>query len=115
MKRAPHSPPLWRLHDRTRLIHALVSSYLRENSLCFSTSFRAASCYRVKPLTKGKRAAASRGRRLESERQAIHAIAQAGRLWPIVEDMAEMALASMAGHGSAGHAPRMVQVLVDCL
>src|ERR1700679_4221690 len=105
MKRAPHNPPLWRLHDRTRLIHALVSSYLRENSLCFSTSFRAASCYRVKPLTKGKRAAASRGRRLESERQAIHAIAQACRLGSVVENMAQMAVAPVACHSRAGHAP----------
>src|SRR5205085_9595111 len=34
--------------------------------------------------------------RAEPKRQPVHAIAQAGRLWPVREDMAEMAAAAAA-------------------
>src|SRR5580704_10667676 len=55
-----------------------------------------------------------RGRR-EFERHAVHAIAQAGRLRPVVEDVAEMAAAAMARYRRARHAERTVGGLVDGL
>src|SRR5579864_349987 len=53
-----------------------------------------------------------RGRR-EFERHAVHAIAQARRFRPVVEDVAEMAAAAMARYRGAGHAERAVGGLVD--
>src|ERR1700685_311073 len=53
--------------------------------------------------------------RHEFERHAVHAIAQAGRLRPVVEDMAEMAAAAMARHRRARHAERAIGGLVDGL
>src|SRR5262245_39796569 len=41
---------------------------------------------------------------MEHQRIAIHAIAQARRLWPIIKDMAEMAAAAAAMHLGPGHA-----------
>src|SRR5581483_4902228 len=44
----------------------------------------------------------------EAERNAIHAVAEPGRLRPVVEDMAEMSLAEAARHLGAGHAEAVV-------
>ena len=58
------------------------------------------------------RLSASGGRRLEGQRHAVHAIAQARRLWSVIEDVAKMPVASMAAHGRAAHAQRLVRVAV---
>src|SRR5262249_5600094 len=50
-------------------------------------------------------------RRRKLERGAIHAVAQAGRLGPIGEDVAEMGLAGGATHLGATHQPRAVVML----
>jgi hypothetical protein len=41
--------------------------------------------------------------RLEAQRQAIHAVAQASGLRAIIEDVTQVALAALAPHLSAGH------------
>src|SRR6185437_3712759 len=46
---------------------------------------------------------ASGRRRLEGQREAVHAIAQAGRLGAVVKDMAEMAVAPVAGNRRSHH------------
>ena len=46
----------------------------------------------------------SGGGGLERQRDAVHAIAQAGRLRPVVEDVAEMAAAAAAMDRGADHA-----------
>src|SRR5690349_15581540 len=55
----------------------------------------------------------SRGTRRELEGQPVHAIAQAGRLWPVVENVAQVATATVAQHLGAPHAQREVTLLVD--
>jgi hypothetical protein len=59
-------------------------------------------------------ASPGRGRR-EFQRHAVHAIAQAGRLRAVVEDVAEMAAAAMARDRSPRHAERAVGRFVDRL
>src|SRR5579862_3916490 len=49
----------------------------------------------------------------ELHRHAVHAIAQAGRLRPVVEDMAEMAGAARAVDLGAGHQQAPVTSLAD--
>src|SRR5262249_14129085 len=50
------------------------------------------------------RSARLRPRRMEDQRKTVHAIAQAGRLRAVVEDVAEVAAAAAAMHFGAGHA-----------
>src|SRR5689334_16037926 len=57
-----------------------------------------AGCFRPAP------SARLRPRRMEHQREAVHAIAQAGRLRAVVEDVAEMAAAAAAMHLGAQHA-----------
>src|SRR5215831_8527036 len=52
--------------------------------------------------------ACRRVRRVKHQRVAVHAIAQAGRLRSVVEDVAEMAAAAAAMHLRACHAKRPV-------
>ena len=47
-------------------------------------------------------------KRLERHGHAVHAVAQAGRLRAVIEDVAEMAAAAAAMHGRAHHAERRV-------
>src|SRR5579872_5942417 len=58
------------------------------------------------PLSGGRR-------RLEGQREAVHAIAQACRLGSIIEDMAEMAVAAPATYRGADHAEGTVLVGAD--
>src|SRR5258707_10610545 len=52
---------------------------------------------------------ARRGRRgMKHQRKAVHAVAQAGRLRPVVEHMTEMTAATAAVHLGAQHAERPV-------
>src|SRR5579862_9164316 len=67
------------------------------------------------PLNPGYFSARPGRARREFERHAVHAVAQAGRLRPVVEDVAEMAAAAMARHRRARHAERAVGGLVDGL
>src|SRR5690606_20537486 len=52
---------------------------------------------------------AGRSLRLELERHAVHAVALAGRLRAVVEDMAEMAAAARAMHLGADHAEAVIR------
>src|SRR5579871_5987716 len=45
-----------------------------------------------------------RRRRVEHQREAVHAVAQAGRLGAVIEDVAEMAAATAAVHLGTDHA-----------
>ena len=54
-----------------------------------------------------------RRRRVEGEREAVHAVAQAGRLRAVVEHVAEMAAAAAAVHFGADHPERCVGVRGD--
>src|SRR5271157_1015727 len=47
--------------------------------------------------------AASGGRRLESQGHAVHAIAESGRFWSVVENVAKVTVAPAAGHRGADH------------
>ena len=107
-------PSLWRSRDKPTCSRDRVITLARAPALLMKM-VRGDARYRAKSLTQSKRAGALRSRRLEGERHAVHAIAQAGRLRSIVENVAQMALASMAGHGRAGHAPRMVGALSTAL
>src|SRR6185312_15655603 len=51
--------------------------------------------------------------RLEFQRHTVHAIAQARRRRPVIEDVTEMALASAAMHLGAGHEERTVGRCAD--
>lgn len=59
------------------------------------------------------RGAGSGGSRVEGERDAVHAVAQAGRRRAVVEHMAEMAAAAAAVHFGADHPERRVGVGAD--
>ena len=50
---------------------------------------------------------------MEFERHAVHAVAQAGRLWAVVEHVTEMATTAMAGNRGARHAERAIGYFVD--
>src|SRR5689334_12669891 len=54
-----------------------------------------------------------RSRRMKHQRETVHAIAQAGRLRAIVEDVTEMAAATAAMHLGAQHAEGAVFRLAD--
>src|SRR5690606_11074850 len=51
--------------------------------------------------------------RLEAQGIAVHAVAQAGRLWPILENMAEMRFAIGATDLRPPHPPGIVAMLAD--
>src|SRR6202166_1921722 len=50
---------------------------------------------------------------MKHQRKSVHAIAQAGRLWPVVEDVAEMAAAAAAMDLGPQHAEGAVLSLAD--
>ncbi len=60
------------------------------------------------PGANGVRPVRRRRRRLEGQRDAVHAVAQAGRLRPVLEHMAEMAAAAAAMHLGARDQQRAV-------
>src|SRR4029077_19148052 len=59
---------------------------------------RVGSCVIVKLRFQPRSTASSGGYWLEGQSEAVHAVAQAGRPRPVVEDMAEMAAAPAAMH-----------------
>jgi hypothetical protein len=54
-----------------------------------------------------------RRRRMKLQREAVHAVAQAGRLRSVVEDVTEMTAAAAAVNFGAQHAEGAVFVLAD--
>src|SRR6202047_5488174 len=50
---------------------------------------------------------------MKHQREAVHAIAQAGRLWPVVEDVTEMAAATAAVNFGPQHPEGAVFGLAD--
>src|SRR4030081_1156096 len=56
-----------------------------------------------------------RGGRMEHQREAVHAVAQAGRLRPIVEHVTEMAAAAAAVNFGPQHPEGAVFGLADCV
>src|SRR5712672_3213173 len=57
--------------------------------------------------------AGRRRRRMEDQRKSVHAVAQAGRLRPVVEDVTEMAAAAAAVNFGAQHPKGAVLGLAD--
>src|SRR6202048_771070 len=67
----------------------------------------------IHPSYENRTSGRPRRRRMEHQRKTVHAVAQAGRLRAVVEDVAEMAAAATAVNFGAQHAEGAVLGLAD--